>query len=483
MGETALYQTTALALEFEKRLDEAKRQAAGLDRTYRPDGFEAGMWRELRGGYHHELVETGVPKETLQKVGDVLADLPEGMNIHRVPREQMQRIQKATRGEGELRWAEAELLAFGTLLAEGSGVRLSGEDSGRGTFSQRHAIMYDQKTGEKFVPLTKLNDGVVEFKCYDSSLAELSVLAFEYGYSLGDPSKLIMWEAQFGDFANGAQVIIDQFLAAGESKWNRNSGLVLLLPHGYEGQGPEHSNAWLSRYLTLAAEDNIQVVNATTPAQYFHLLRRQVKRNFRTPLIIMTPKSLLRRPGVTSTGAELEQGHFQEIIDDQRQPSNVRRVLFCSGKVYYDLMDKARSEDSHADDVAIVRVEQLYPFHPDRWNEIAEKYENVKEWVWVSEEPVNYGAWAFMRQHFESLYDGSLWYIGRARSASPATGSKRNHDRQQEMLISYALQPGPLAAELVDGVTAFTLGDELWRMKSKSHRSVNRSVKEPSHSG
>jgi 2-oxoglutarate dehydrogenase E1 component len=438
---------------------------------------------KLRPGYTFETVETGVPLADLQRVGDVLVTLPDGFNIHRVPREQMERIRAATRGEGELRWAEAELLAFGTLVLQGKGVRLSGEDSGRGTFSQRHAIMYDQKTGEKYIPLATLNSTQSDFKCYDSSLAELSVLAFEYGYSLGDPSKLILWEAQFGDFANGAQVIVDQFLAAGESKWNRMSGLVMLLPHGYEGQGPEHSNAWLSRYLTLCAEENLQVVNATTPAQYFHLLRRQVNRDFRAPLVIMTPKSLLRRPGVTSTIDELAEGSFQEIIEDPRGITSARRLVLCCGKVYYDLMEKAKAEGASAEDVAIVRVEQLYPFHPERWNEIAEKYENVKEWVWVSEEPVNYGAWTFMRQHLESLYDGALWYVGRARSASPAVGSKRAHDRQQDMLTSYALQPGPLAAELVDGVTVFTRGDKLWHMKSKSRRSVNQSVKEPSHSG
>ncbi len=482
-GENALEETTALALEFEKRLDEAKRQAAIPDKQISLDGFKAGKWVQLKRGYTYEAVETGASLDELQQVGNILADLPEGFKIHRVPREQMERIRKATQGDGELRWAEAELLAFGTLVMEGQGVRLSGEDSGRGTFSQRHAIIYDQKTGEKFIPLARLNTDDTEFKCYDSSLAELSVLAFEYGYSLGDPTKLILWEAQFGDFANGAQVIIDQFLAAGESKWNRMSGLVLLLPHGYEGQGPEHSNAWLSRYLSLSAEENLQVVNATTPAQYFHLLRRQVKRDFRTPLVIMTPKSLLRRPGVTSTIDELTKGSFQEIIEDPRGVTNARRLVLCCGKVYYDLMEKAKAEGKPADDVAIVRVEQLYPFHPDKWNEIAEKYENVKEWVWVSEEPVNYGAWAFMRQHLESLYNGSLWYVGRARSASPAVGSKRAHDRQQDMITSYALQPGPLAAELVDGVTVFTRGDKLWHMKSRSRRSANRSVKEPSHSG
>lgn len=477
-GENALEETTALALEFEKRLDQARAQAAAREHDYENEGLRGGKWRELSDQYSFDPVPTGASIADLRKVGDVLASIPPEMAIHRVPREQMERIRQATLGNGELRWAEAELLAFGTLLLDKTGVRLSGEDSGRGTFSQRHAAMYDQKTGEKFVPLSSLDEGTVEFKVYDSSLAELSVLAFEYGYSLGDPTKLIMWEAQFGDFANGAQVIIDQFLAAGQSKWNRMSGLVMLLPHGYEGQGPEHSNAWLSRYLTLCAEDNMDVVNATTPAQYFHVLRRQVKRNFRRPLIIMTPKSLLRRPGVTSNIDELTSGSFQEIIDDPRPMSSVRRVLLCSGKVYYDLMDKASQDGSGADDVAIVRIEQLYPFFAEKWNELAEKYENVKEWVWVSEEPVNYGAWAFILQHVESLLpSATLWYVGRARSASPAVGSKRAHDAQQAAIVSQALQPASLSAELVDGVTVFTLGDKLWHMKSKFHRSANQSVK------
>jgi 2-oxoglutarate dehydrogenase E1 component len=482
-GERAKEETSALVVAFEQRLEEARRQAAEPPkRREDEDMLLGGYWQRLKRGYDHTPVETAASMDALKTVAATLVDIPEGFNVHRVPRQQMENIQKAVGGDGALRWAEAELLAFGTLLVEGTGVRLSGEDSGRGTFSQRHAIMYDQKTGEKFIPLTKLAGPLSPFCCYDSSLAELSVLAFDYGYSLGDPSKLIMWEAQFGDFANGAQVIIDQFIAAGESKWGRMSGIVLLLPHGYEGQGPEHSNAWLRRYLTLCAEQNIQVVNASTPAQYFHLLRRQVKRSFRRPLIVMTPKSLLRRPGVTSTVDELANGTFRELIDDPRGIQNPRRVLFCSGKVYYDLADRLAAE-GNGEDIAIVRVEQLYPFQLELWGEIADKYEHAKEWVWVSEEPSNYGAWQFMRQHLESLYDNEIWYVGRARSASPATGSKKFHDRQQDLIVSYALQHGPLSAELVDGVSVFSRGDELWHMKSRSRRSVSRSAKAPSHSG
>ena len=482
-GERAKEETSGLVEEFEKRLEEARRQAAEPPkRREEDDNLMGGYWQRLKRGYDHTPVETAASMESLKRVADVLVEIPDGLNVHRVPRQQMENINKAVYGDGALRWAEAEILAFGTLLNDGTGVRLSGEDSGRGTFSQRHAIMYDQKTGEKFIPLTKLAGPQSPFCCYDSSLAELSVLAFDYGYSMGDPSKLIMWEAQFGDFANGAQVIIDQFIAAGESKWGRMSGIVMLLPHGYEGQGPEHSNAWLRRYLTLCAEQNIQVVNATTPAQYFHLLRRQVKRSFRRPLIIMTPKSLLRRPGVTSTVDELATGTFRELIDDPRGIVNPRRVLFCSGKIYYDLMERLTAE-GNGDDIAIVRVEQIYPFQLEMWGEIADKYENAKEWVWVSEEPSNYGAWQFMRQHLETLYDNDIIYVGRARSASPATGSKKMHDRQQDLIVSYAVQHGPLSAELVDGVSVFARGDELWHMKSRSRRSVSRSAKAPSHSG
>ena len=275
--------------------------------------------------------------------------------------------------KGTLDWAFAEMLAFGSLLGEETPVRLSGQDSRRGTFSQRHSVLVDMKTGERYTPLNHLKDGQAEFCVYDSLLSEAAVLGFDYGYSLDEPHMLIMWEAQFGDFANGAQVIIDQFIASAESKWGRGSGLVMLLPHGYEGQGPEHSSARLERFLQLCAEDNIQVAVPTTPAQYFHLLRRQVRRDFRKPLIVMTPKSLLRHKLAVSPVDHLTVGHFHDVLDDPAAPDRVRRVLLCSGKVYYDLVAK-RAEVGSQREVAIVRLEQLYPWPAEQLKAVLERY-------------------------------------------------------------------------------------------------------------
>jgi 2-oxoglutarate dehydrogenase E1 component len=388
---------------------------------------------------------------------------------------------KTISDNGNIQWALAELIAFGSLLLEGTGVRLSGEDSRRGTFSQRHAVLYDQESGNQYVPLLNLGQGQGQFCVYDSSLAEASILGFDYGYSLDDPDRLILWEAQFGDFSNGAQVIIDQFIAAALSKWRRYSGLVMLLPHGYEGQGPEHSNGWLGRHLSLCAEENLQVCLPTTPAQYFHLLRRQMRRDFRRPLIVLTPKSMLRNPRVTSPLVDFQQGHFSELLDDTREIKNASRVLFCSGKVYYDLVAKA--EALGVSDIPIVRVEQFYPINEAVWEEIAAHYGSAREWVWVSEEPTNFGGWSFMQSTLQTYFHSPVWYIGRARSASPATGSKRVHDRQQDRLVSFALQPQSLQPELVDGIAVYTRGEELWHMKSKSPHSGNPSVKAQSHSG
>ena len=427
-----------------------------------------GYWRRLKREYSHAPIDTGAPYEHMTAIAAATVTYPEGFEPHRKIRKLMEDFhgQVSAGPEGRLKWAEAEALAFGTLLLQGHGVRLSGEDSGRGTFSQRHAVLYDQPTGAKYIPLTALQPDQPEFCCYDSCLAELAVLAFDYGYSVADPAKLVMWEAQFGDFANGAQVIIDQFIAAGESKWGRMSGLTLLLPHGYEGQGPEHSNAWLRRYLTLCAEENMQVVNASTPAQYFHVLRRQVLRDFRRPLVVMTPKSLLREPLCTSPVSDLTEGSFHEILDDPRQPASPRRVVFCSGKVYYDLLKRAVADG--VDDVALVRVEQLYPINDDVWDAIAAKYGDVPEWAWASEEPTNYGAWGFMHALMSTLYDGPIWYVGRARSASPATGSYKMHNLQQDLLTLWALKPGLLEPALRDGVGVFRRGVELWHRKVRA---------------
>ncbi|MCX7718413.1 MAG: 2-oxoglutarate dehydrogenase E1 component [Candidatus Sumerlaeaceae bacterium] len=475
-GEPSEEETRQVAARFEQRLAAAREQIrAG---RHELDHHEVDpRWAKLEREYSHEPVETGVDAATLRRIGEALTRIPEGVTVHRKIKKLLDDFAAAVRGDGPLQWADAERLAFGSLLIEGTGVRLSGEDSRRGTFSQRHAVIYDQVTGEPYIPLCNLAPNQGQFCVYDSALAEASVLAFDYGYSLGDPDRLILWEAQFGDFANGAQVIFDQFIASGMSKWGRMSGLVMLLPHGYEGQGPEHSNGWLRRHLTMCAEDNIQVVNCTTPAQYFHLLRRQVRRRFRRPLIVLTPKSLLRHPRCVSTLSDLTRGHFHELLDDPVPPENPRRVLFCSGKVYYDLI--AKREEMGAYDVAIVRVEQLYPIHEQLWDEIGGRYAGAAEWAWVSEEPSNYGAYGFAVSQMATLHDGPIWYVGRARAASPATGSPSLHKRQQERILYWALQPGRLEPDIAEGVAVYTRGNDLWHLKSKSPHLASPSPNAP----
>ena len=391
--------------------------------------------------------DTGVSLDRLKMVADTLHARPEGLAMHKT----LERVVKAraatiTAGEG-LDWATAESLAFGTLLTEetgglangngGYGVRLSGQDSGRGTFSQRHAVWVDQKTGAKYTPLANLGG---MFEMFDSPLSEFGVLGFEYGYAMADPKTLVMWEAQFGDFANGAQVMIDQFIAAGEAKWLRANGLVMLLPHGYEGQGPEHRSARLERFLQLSAEDNIQVANCTTPANYFHILRRQMLRPFRKPLIIMTPKSLLRHKRAVSKLSEMAEGSsFHRVLDDLVDPpaDRVKRLILCSGKVYYDLAD-ARDEQGR-DDVYILRIEQLYPFPGDVVADYAARFSKLETLVWCQEEPKNAGAWFFVDPLIEEALGQRAEYVGRAAAASTATGLARRHAAEQAKLIAEAL--------------------------------------------
>ncbi len=344
-----------------------------------------------------------------------------------------------------LDWAMGEALAFGSLLAEGSGVRLSGQDSGRGTFSHRHSVLVDQETEERYVPLNNLGMKQAHYEVIDSSLSEFAILGFEYGYSLALPNSLTLWEAQFGDFANGAQVIIDQFISSSEIKWLRMSGLVMLLPHGYEGQGPEHSSARLERYLQLCAEDNMQVVNCTTPANFFHVLRRQLKRNFRKPLIVMTPKSLLRHKLAISDLSEFGTGtHFKRIIPDNGKlvkDDKIRRVIITSGKVYYDLFEARAAQN--IDDIAIIRMEQYYPF-PER--ELAaelKRYKNA-EIIWCQEEPKNMGAWTFVSPRIDDLLESigrnvRVRYTGRPEAASPAAGYLKIHEKEQKSLVEQAI--------------------------------------------
>ncbi len=454
---------------------ERERYAAELDAARRdaaePEPVETaqelgGRWRGLVREYSHAPVATGVEREILERIARRVCEFPPGFTPHRKIRKFYEDFRDAVLAGGPLFWAHAEILAFGSLLLEGTGVRLSGEDSRRGTFSQRHAAVIDQKTGEMHIPLTQLDSSQAQFCVYDSALAEASVLGFDYGYSIGDPHRLIIWEAQFGDFVNGAQVMLDQFIAAAISKWDQYSGLVLFLPHGYEGQGPEHSNAWLARHLRACAENNMEVVQPSTPAQLFHCLRRQVRRNFRRPLVMLTPKSLLRHPEVTSRVEDLTQGHFEEILDDPLAPSSPRRVLFCSGKVYYEL--SAARRERGINDVAIVRVEQFYPIWDELWEEITQRYQSAPEWVWVSEEPTNFGAWGFVHANLTTYrQDAPIWYVGRARSASPATASLAMHRRQQQLIIEHALRPEPLEPLLRDGVAVFRRGEPHWRLKSQ----------------
>ncbi len=390
------------------------------------------------------VLPTGADRALLQQASEKISIVPEGFNVNPKMVGQLARRAKMGSGEVPMDWGFAEALAIGSLVLEGYPIRLSGQDSGRGTFSQRHASMYDTLTGERWSPLTELRNEQnpkARFYVYDSSLSEAGVLGFEYGYSIICPNDLVMWEAQFGDFANGAQVIIDQYIAASEDKWGQTCRLVMLLPHGYEGQGPEHSSARLERFLQLCAENNLQVCYPTTPAQYFHLLRRQTKQEMIRPLIVMTPKSLLRLPAASSTIDELTTGGFQPVIDDAKVTDRaaVKRIVLCSGKVFYDL--EAGREDANDNRVAVVRLEQFYPFPAQRLKEVFASYPNATQLFWTQEEPQNMGGWTFMEDRLKELKPDnlSLRYIGREPSASPATGSYAIHELEQKQIVDRSL--------------------------------------------
>nr|MBP7416282.1 2-oxoglutarate dehydrogenase E1 component [Pyrinomonadaceae bacterium] len=395
------------------------------------------------------VLETGVSAAALKQVSEKISLVPE--NFHINPKMVGQLARRAKMGDSEvpMDWAFGEAMAIGSLVLEGLPVRFSGQDSGRGTFSQRHANMYDTLTGDRWAPLNELQSEAnpnARAYIFDSSLSEYGVLGFEYGYSVMAQDHLVAWEAQFGDFSNGAQIMIDQYISSSEDKWQQKCRLVMLLPHGYEGQGPEHSSARLERYLQLCAENNMQVCYPTTPAQYFHLLRRQAKQEVVKPLVVMTPKSLLRLPAASSIMGELESGGFQPVIDDARitDRAKVKRIVLCSGKVFYDL-DHVRTE-SGSDrapvlDVAVVRVEQFYPFPAARLTEIFAAYPNATEIVWTQEEPQNMGGWTFVEPRITAILpaDTSLQYIGRDASASPATGSYAIHNLEQSKLVNDSL--------------------------------------------
>jgi len=388
--------------------------------------------------------DTAIPLAEWKRIAEKITTVPEGFTVHPLVKKVLDDRAAMGRGDVNVDWGMGEHMAFASLVASGYPVRLSGEDCGRGTFTHRHAVLHDQKR-EKFdegtyVPLQNIAENQAPFVVIDSILSEEAVLAFEYGYASNDPSTLVIWEAQFGDFVNGAQVVIDQFIASGEVKWGRVNGITMMLPHGYEGQGPEHSSARLERFMQLAADTNMQIVQPTTASQIFHVLRRQQVRNLRKPLIIMTPKSLLRNKDATSPLSEFTKGSFQTVIPDAKElkAEKVKRLIACSGKVYYDLAKKR--EEKEADDVAIIRVEQLYPFPHKAFAAELKKYPNVTDVVWCQDEPQNQGAWFFVQHNIhESLQEGQkLGYAGRAASASPAVGYSHLHQEQQKALVDAA---------------------------------------------
>ncbi len=389
-------------------------------------------------------VETALAPGFIRSLNEQLLSWPEGFTVHPKLRKQLER-RRAALTEGGIDWAHAETLALASLLTEGVPVRFTGQDTERGTFSQRHLVLHDVNTGATVTPIKSLPGALAPMELHNSPLSELATMGFEYGYSVAAPEALVLWEAQFGDFVNAAQVIIDQFITAGMSKWGMTSRLTLLLPHGYEGQGPEHSSARMARFLHLAAEGNIRVINCTTPAQYFHLLRRQAKRSRQRPLILFTPKSLLRHPLATSKLEDLTTGRFQAVIDDAqfaRNPERAERILMCTGKVYYDLLPEA--EKLGGNRPAIIRLEQLYTFPWTELRQILPRYSKARELVWVQEEPLNMGAWRYLEAKLRELvaegHPMDIRYVGRPERASPAEGYPAAHAAEQGRIIREALE-------------------------------------------
>ncbi len=412
-----------------------------------------GAWKGLHlatSGAKSEA--TGVPAKQLLALAKNISTLPKDKKFFKKIEKLFDERNKMAEN-GTFDWAMGELMAYGSLLEDGFRVRVSGQDVERGTFSHRHAVLTLEDSEEEYIPLAQLNKGQARFEIYNSHLSEYGVLGFEYGYALANPMSLIVWEAQFGDFVNGAQIIIDQFITSAETKWQRSNGVVMLLPHGYEGQGPEHSSARIERFMEACAEDNIQVANCTTPANFFHLLRRQLKRNFRKPLVVFTPKSLLRSPQCVSKLDEFTEGKFREVIDDAYvKPADVKRVLFCSGKVYYDLLEKQQVDKRK--DVAIVRVEQLYPTPYEQLDAVKSRYKKAKEYVWVQEEPENMGAWPYIARKFRNS-EFNFEVISRKESSSTATGYAKQHIAQQVFIVSRAFEEaaGPEVRKKVEGTT------------------------------
>jgi 2-oxoglutarate dehydrogenase E1 component len=433
--------------EFREMLDDAHGYARDF-MPRQPVFAFGGLWRGLGWAGEDWSADTKVAAPVLHEVAEAFTRVPEGFHANpKVAKLMEQRAQMVREGE-KIDWGTAEALAIGSLVLEGMPVRFTGQDVGRGTFSHRHAVLHDVENDARWVPLDNIRPGQSKFLILDSMLSENGVLGFEFGFSMADPHKLVIWEAQFGDFANGAQVIIDQFVASSESKWQRMSGLVMLLPHGYEGQGPEHSSARLERYLQLCADMNMQVCNLTTPAQYFHALRRQMHRSFRKPLIVMSPKMLLRYKLAVSPLRDFTDGTFRTVLDELAaphpeggvvvDPKTVTRVLLCSGKVFYSLL--AGRAEREIDTMTLVRVEQLHPFPRKELTDVLAAYPQAQQVYWVQEEPSNMGAWNFMQNHLRPVLreDQTLTYVGRRAAASPATGSFKIHQREEADLINRA---------------------------------------------
>jgi 2-oxoglutarate dehydrogenase E1 component len=440
LGEVTKAEADQIVREQTQRLEKELSVAKSQDYVFRNDAH-AGIWKGYVGGREADVpdVPTGAPREYLADVLERLTKLPADFHPHRKIEKILGDRLAMARGEQPLDWAAGEALAYATLALEGHRIRLSGQDSTRGTFSHRHALLHDYTDGHTYMPLQHLSADQAPVEIYNSPLSEAGVLGFDYGYSLDCPEGLVLWEAQFGDFVNAAQVIIDQFIASAETKWRRLSGLVMLLPHGFEGAGPEHSSARLERFLTLAADCNIQIANPTTPAQFFHLLRKQVLRPWRKPLIVMTPKSLLRSPQASSTLEELATGHFQRVIpDSQPNRPNVEGVLLCSGKLYFELEKERKDLGRH--DVAIVRMEEIYPLPMEQLKAAFAPYHDGTPVFWVQEEPENMGAWRFLLARLgQDLFD-RLPFSGvcRRASSSPATGSHSSHKMEQKELLMQA---------------------------------------------
>jgi len=426
-----------MKLQINEKLEQGLKKSNAVEKSDIAP-FLADLWKDIRRANPDEFSsspDTAVDEKTLKEIGHSITTLPEGVaffrKIIKLQEERRAMIEK----KGALDWAMGELLAYGTLLKEGFGVRLSGQDTQRGTFSHRHSVLTVEDSEQKFIPLSTISDGQAKFEVINSLLSEYGALGFEYGFALTSPEILTIWEAQFGDFSNGAQVIIDQYLCSAEEKWKVMNGLVLLLPHGYEGQGPEHSSARLERFLAISGHNNIQVVNCTTPANFFHVLRRQLHRPFRKSLVIFTPKSLLRHPRCVSTLSDFSVGGFKEVIDDQTaDPEKIRKVVFCSGKLYYDLLEA--KEKSQREEIALIRIEQLYPLPIIQLKEVIKHYNKADLWHWIQEEPANMGAGDFLQQNFKEV---PLIFTSRPPSGSPATGSMKLHKIQQQLLVEKAM--------------------------------------------